>query len=161
MRTHYGFFTDSVTAIEGYDIEFRSRLAGSGDTSPLYLYIDELPSLLSSLSKSGRSEMDSNIYQYMAMNRSLGLSTTLAAQRLDSAWFAPGTRENVLSRIGLSTLGTESAKMLFSSTENIEPQGTGRGYYQAGAKLERIIVPYLPAKAMNKIRLCIWRLVTW
>ena len=164
MTTHYGYFKDAASAIRQYDNEFRSRLAGSSlvgsdDDSPFHLYIDELPSLLSSLPKAERSEMDSNIFQYLAMNRNLGLSLTLACQRFDSAWFSPGARENVCSRSGLGALSRDSAKMLFPETDTIEPQGTGRGYYQAGATFTRIIVPFI--SDMEKLRLCIWRLVTW
>ena len=159
MTTHYGFFKEAVTVIQQYDEEFRSRLAGSDDESPLHLYIDELPSLLSSLPKSERSEMDASIFQYLAMNRNLGLSLILACQRFDSGWFTPGARENICSRSGLGALSKDSARMLFPETDAIEPQGVGRGYYLAGEKLTRIVVPHITG--MEKLRLCVWRLITW
>ena len=159
MTTHYGYFKDAASIIRLYDNEFRSRLAGSNDDSSFHLYIDELPSMLSSLSKPERSEMDANIFQYLAMNRNLGLSLTLAQQRFDSIWYSPGARENICSRSGLGALSRDSAKMLFPDAVSIEPQGIGRGYYQAGATFTRIIVPFV--SDMEKLKLCIWRLVTW
>jgi hypothetical protein len=160
MKTHYGAHKNAVSVInEYYEPEFCSRLADSGDESPLYLYIDELPSLLSSLSKAERAELDANVYQYLAMNRNLGLSCTLALQRMDSTWFSPGARENVCSRVGLSFLSRDSARMLFPDADEIEPQGTGRGYYLAGSKLSRIIVPHV--SDIERLRHCIWKAVTW
>ena len=159
MKTHYGFYQDAVSAIHQYDEIFRERLAGSADDVPVHLYVDELPSLLSSLPKAERSEIDANIYQYLAMNRNLGLSLILACQRFDSAWFTPGARENICSRAGLGTLSRDSARMLFPDIDNIEPQGVGRGYYLAGETLTRIVVPNITK--IEKLKLCIWKLITW
>jgi hypothetical protein len=111
------------------------------------------------LPKAERTETDSNIFRYGAMNRSLGLSLIIACQRFDSTWFNPGARENIQSRVGLGALSKDSARMLFPDIDNIEPQGVGRGYYMAGAKLDKIAVPHI--SDMEYLQRCIFRAVTW
>jgi DNA replication protein DnaC len=159
MTTHYYGFKESVKAIHVYDNEFRTRLGESDDDSLFCLYIDELSSLLSGLPKAERSEIDALIYQHLAMQRSLGMTQVHAAQRFDSIWYSQGARENIQSRVGMGALSKDSAKMLFPDTSDIQPQGIGRGYYQTGETLSRIIVPQVTDT--DKLHRCIFRAVTW
>jgi len=110
--------------------------------TPIFLYIDELASLLNYLSKKESEQIKQIIANILMLGRSLGINLILSQQRLDASFFGTGARENISVLILLGNCSKEVKSMFFKDCELINNKSRGTGVMLLNqAELFHIKVP--------------------
>lgn len=145
-NARYFTFLQCVDGLQQVNAIFESRLQGSTDRTPIFIFFDEHSSFISYLSVRDKklSETVKMILGNISfMGRSLGIHLTLSMQRCDSSSFANGARDQFGLRIGLGGLSPEAKRIMFGEydTEVITPCGTGSGWMADNRGLKAVRVP--------------------
>lgn len=128
---------ECVEAIQNYYEEFKK--AKDMDKTYHLLIIDEYPALISYLTTQDKLnktkiavEVQSIIFEILAMGRSRKCGLWIVAQRPDANLFLGGSRDNFMVSIALGNLSREHKAMLFSGyelpNENTYKAGEGLMY---------------------------------
>lgn len=145
-NARYFTYLNVVDGLHLINSEFESRLQGSTDRTPIFVFFDEHNSFISYLTvrdKKLAEEQKMILGNIAFMGRSLGLKLILSMQRCDSISFSNGARDQFGLRIGLGALSPEAKKMLFGEydTDIIMPCSTGYGWMADSRGLRAIRVP--------------------
>lgn len=123
---------------------------------PCYLVFDEWAGFLSSLPKKQQDEYKQKLSGILMLGRGLNIFVILSLQRADSSNFMSGARDNFGVALGLGRLSSESSRMLFPDSKDLQPKGRGKGYLRVDGKpLAEVSIPKI--RDMTKTDLIITR----
>lgn len=131
----YPRYYNQKNCIEGIR-EYYEEFKQSKDTDKIYhlLIIDEYPALVSYLNTQDKLnktkvclEIQSMIFEILAMGRSMKYGIWIVSQRPDANLFANGSRDNFMVSIALGNISKEHKNMLFAGYDVPE-----RNIYGAG-----------------------------
>lgn len=128
------FYDEFVYRRDSRDKERKKQLA--------YLVVDEYSMLLSSLDDARAKEVKRKIGEMLRAGRSLSCRVIIGLQNAYSEFFDK-SRDNLVTRIALSTISKEEQGMMFSKYKEkmIKEFGQGEGYiYRSGIGLEELFV---------------------
>ena len=128
------FYDEFVYRRDSRDKERKKQLA--------YLVVDEYSMLLSNLDDARAKEIKRKIGEMLRAGRSLSCRVIIGLQNAYSEFFDK-SRDNLVTRIALSTISKEEQGMMFSKYKEkmIKEFGQGEGYiYRSGIGLEELFV---------------------
>lgn len=145
---------------KGLDTVFdlmQNRIKNNADCKqPCYLVFDEWAGFLSSLPKKQQDEYKQKLSGILMLGRGLNIFVILSLQRADSSNFMSGARDNFGVALGLGRLSSESSRMLFPDSKDLQPKGRGKGYLRVDGKpLAEVSIPKI--RDMTKTDLIIRR----
>lgn len=100
--------------------------------SPYFLIIDELASLLATMTKSEKDEFNSYLLQLILKGRSSLMNIILTSQQANSKTISTEIRDNLGLRVLLGSASLESRKMVFGDKYEVVPSSVPNfeGYFE-------------------------------
>lgn len=99
---------------------------------PVVLYIDEYPSLMASMDKKQKEDLQSYVSQIVFKGRAARVFIIIGAQRPDANYINGAMRDNLSLRIALGFMSDDGYKMVFGTGGAFESCEAQNGYFYIG-----------------------------